>query len=72
MTTETIVGINSLLKRLAEASEKGHQGSKKGPLTQCLKITQIVAFEFFNLGIFYQFFDLFKLISLVTLLDSKL
>ena len=39
--------------------------------TQCLKITQNVAFEFLNFGIFHQFNQL-KVSGLVTLFDRKL
>ena len=39
---------------------------------QCLKITQNVTFEFFNFGIFHQFFVLLKLTCLVTLFNLKL
>ena len=38
----------------------------------CLKITQNVAFEFFNLGIFHQLLPCKKLTCLITLLDRKL
>ena len=37
-----------------------------------LRITQNVAFEFFNFGIFHQFFVQLKLTCLVTLFDRKL
>ena len=39
--------------------------------SHCLKITQNVSFEFFNLGISHQFFVLLKLTCLVTLFDRK-
>ena len=39
--------------------------------SHCLKITQNVSFEFFNFGIFHQFFVLLKLTCLVTLFDRK-
>ena len=39
---------------------------------QCLKITQNVAFESFNFGIFHQFLSYFKLTCLVTLFDRQL
>ena len=39
---------------------------------QCLKITQNVAFEFLNFGIFHQFLSYLKLTCLVTLFDRKL
>ena len=38
----------------------------------CLKITQNVAFEFLNFGIFHQFLSYLKLTCLVTLFDRKL
>ena len=41
-------------------------------IPQCLKITQNVAFEFLNFGIFPPIFHLLKLTCLVTLFDCKL
>ena len=41
-------------------------------LAHCLKITQNVAFEFLNLGIFHQFLSYQKMTCLVTLFDRKL
>ena len=41
-------------------------------ISQCLKITQNVAFEFFNFGIFHQFSSYKKLTCLVTMFDRKL
>ena len=43
----------------------------KNDIAHCLKITQNVALEFLNFGIFHQFFVLLKLTCLVTLFDRK-
>ena len=43
-----------------------------GTIAPCLKITQNVAFEFFDLGISHQFLSYKKVTSLVTLFDRKL
>ena len=44
----------------------------KNDIAHCLKITQNVAFEFLNFGIFHQFLSYKKLTCLVTLFDRKL
>ena len=61
----------SMLKSLS-TSRTVKKGDRFLMDPRCLKMTQNVAFEFFNFGIFHQFFVLLKVTCLVTLFDRKL
>ena len=58
---------NGLMKKMYEDDHK-----KVACSSHCLKIPPNVAFEVFDLGIFFQIFVLLKVTCLVTLFDCKL